>query len=1621
MLYFLKELFIYVGHLIKNTFIRRVLKALMWILIVLLLIPALLYVPFVQDFVKDIALKEVSKSTGMTIEVDRFRLKWPLRLRLEGVTVVEAQGDTMLRAGDVALNVGMMQLLRLDIHADAELNDVRYQLGTPDSVMYLVADVKNFRLKPSNYDLKHQRINISKARLDGGDVTLLFNGTDTTATPVDTTASMPLVINAGLIELHDINYRMAMLPTIDSLGVNVPLARLRDGLVDMGKKRIHASSLSVDSISAAYLTPSLEWLKTHPVDSALVARTDTVVTPSDEMWVITGDSVSLTAKEGLYAMRGAVPQPGLDMSYLQVRDVDIRVDSFYNKGVCIDVPLRWLAAKERCGVTLGASGRFSMDSVAMRAERFDITTLFSQFNFSAMMGMGDFASDPSLPLELKAIARVGLPDLEMIMPSMEPMLKNVPRYNDMKLEADINGTVSDLSVDLLSAALPGYMNVEMRGNVVEMMNPDRLGGRIDIEGRLNNVNFIKPTVLEAKLAKEINIPPIRLAGRVDMNRGAIKGNLDAYTGGGAVLLDAAWNGRVESYDVDVAMQEFPVASIMPGLGVGNVSATAAVKGRGYNPMSPRTSIDAKIDVTAVEYQKIVYSDIRAWAELDSGKVDAGVMSMNHDANFDLTLTGAISADSYEAQFEGDVRNLDLMGLKMSPTMSKGSFAISGNGRMVPKQNIIDADVKVTDLMWDMPDMSLSTPQIDASLASNDSTMTVKLQNESLNTILVAGCPLDSFTTRLTSTMALLDRNIAAKRIDIDSIQKSLPPFVLELQSGRKSILSGLLEPSKASFNSLSLNMRNDSLMRMNGDAYGIAFGDTRIDTVKINAFQHGKYLVFRASMNNRPGTFDDFAHVTASGFIANENLSVFVNQSNIQNETGFKLGVNLAAADSVITLRMTPLKPVIGYKTWSINPDNIISVNLLKKHIDANLNLTNGDSHLKIYTEHGGGEPEGQEDIIVNASGIQLADWLSLSPFAPPVKGVAGADIRLGWNAEEKSITGNGNVSLDDLFYGGERVGSFLFDVGLTTDASGVVNASTSLMVDSMKVITAVGKLNDSTAVNPFMLDFSMIHFPLRIVNPFLPPGMASLSGMLNGEMDVTGTLASPTFNGYLDFDSAAVMVDMIGTAFSFSENKIPVDSNVVTFDNYTISAKNENPLYINGLVDMKNLMSPMIDLSMKARNMMIIDSKKKKSVDVYGKAYIDLDGSVKGNLDFMRVNARLDLLEGSNVTYVVNTVTDGLSTLGTTDDDMVRFVQFADTAAVTLADTIANSGMAMMLDAQLIVSQGTTINVDISANGQDKAQIQGTANLNFSMSPFSDMRLTGRFNIDNGFVRYTPPLMSQKLFNFESGSYVAFNGDMMNPILNLHAHDTMKANVTESGQDSRLVNFIVALNVTGTLNNMDVGFDLSTNDDLTVQNELETMSPEQRANQAMNLLLYNVYTGPGTKASANLGGNPLFSFLTSRLNSWAANTIKGVDISFGIDQYDRTADGATSTTTSYSYRVSKSLFNDRFKIVVGGNYSTDANMDENFSQNLINDISFEYMLNRSGSMYVRLFRHVGYESILEGEVIQTGVGFVYRRKLASLRDMFRFRRRQPFDDEVAVPAVNNTSNDEKKDEGKTE
>ena len=74
-----------------------------------------------------------------------------------------------------------------------------------------------------------------------------------------------------------------------------------------------------------------------------------------------------------------------------------------------------------------------------------------------------------------------------------------------------------------------------------------------------------------------------------------------------------------------------------------------------------------------------------------------------------------------------------------------------------------------------------------------------------------------------------------------------------------------------------------------------------------------------------------------------------------------------------------------------------------------------------------------------------------------------------------------------------------------------------------------------------------------------------------------------------------------------------------------------------------------------------------------------------------------------------------------------------------------------------------------------------------------------------------------------------------------MKAVQSMKVNIGGGNQGSRSVPFDVILNVGNTLNSLAVTFDLSTDADMTIANELSGMTAEQRSVQAMNMLLYNL------------------------------------------------------------------------------------------------------------------------------------------------------------------------------------
>ncbi|MDE6240485.1 MAG: translocation/assembly module TamB domain-containing protein [Muribaculaceae bacterium] len=1566
------------------TVIRKIFKVLsLTIMAVVLLVVGTilaLYSPWLQESLRSRIVEQMNRHEGVTMTLDRFKVGFPLDLTLSGLSLVQ-QGDTVIAASELTASVSLWPLLKGEAKvSEIKLSDGRFVMGAPDSAMYMVVNARSLDLQPVSVRLENMAIDIEQGMLDGVTVDMVISP-DTAAVATPPSDPSEMSIRLGRLGLKDFTYNMRLLPAIDSLGTTIADGVLADGMIDLMAQTVRLKEFTGSGLAAAYIAP----------DSATVAATPVVET-SDSIasapWTIEIDSIAFTGSKALYTTRGLSPTPGLDFAYIAVDSLDLSVSNFYDQATTLRLPLK-LSGTERCGVRLNVDGTFALDSAAMYLKDFKINTETTDLDVDMLMGMGDLMGDPSLPIKLDADGGVGIADLRKMFPAFLPYLVTIPAQNQLGLGIALDGTMGRLDIDRLALTLNGCVSIKGNGYVGNLTDMNNIFGDIALSGNVINLNGVKNSIMGKEAGKEFNIPRMALNGHVNMRSGNVNGNVKIKTGSGQLALNGNWNSRGESYKANLDVKDFPIQTFMPNLGAADVTASLQAAGKGYNPFDSTMTTDAKLEVKSAQYADYIYRDIFANVNLAHGKGHLDLHSDNPDTDIRLTADGNLSTLPYDWTLNASGDDIDLLALKMADLETTLSFSLSGNASVDPKSNVINASLKLNDFDFVQPASHITVSNVLANLSANDSVTDLSLNNRDLTAHFSSPCSLDSLMARFTATSDVLNRQIAAKIYNVEEIQAAMPKFDLDMRAGTNNALNDILLSKKMNFKKIDITASNDSTFNLDSKMLRFITGTTRLDTIAFDVTQEGEFLVFNGKVENQPGTFDSWAHVNLGGYFIHNEVGLRFRQSNISGKQGFDVGMKASLEDSVATLRMTPIDQVIGYQDWKVNKDNFISYNIVTRHIDANLVMNGGGSQLSILTQHVPGS-EDQEDLNIALTDIHIADWVSINPFAPPISGDVTADITL--RQVDGNLNGVGDVIIDKFFYGKEKVGDFKMDFDVTTRPGGTLYAKSDIYVDGLKTMTLAGALNDSTSTSPYNLDFSMIRFPLATVNPFLPPRMAKLRGVLNGTMRISGDEKAPIFNGFIDFDSTAIFLNMTGTEYEFSDVKIPVVDNLVSFDKFSIKGVNDNPLMIDGTVDISSMASPKIDLRMNANNMQLVNSNRtRKGSDIYGKAFISLDSRVHGDMKLLFVNADLRIMPPTNVTYVIPDATNVIASQST--GDMVKFVNFTDSTAVMMADSITESSMGLILDASLTIENGTTIGVNLSSDGKNRAQIEADGTVNYTMSPISDGRMTGRLNINQGYVRYSPPLMSEKNFAFDDNSYIAFNGDVMNPTLNIHATDVIKANVTQSGQNSRLVDFDVMLNVTGSLDRMDVAFDLSTEDDVTVANELQSMSPDQRANQAMNMLLYGIYTGPGTKGDASITGNALYSFLESQLNSWMANNVKGVDISFGINQYDRTIDGSSSQTTSYSYQVSKSLFNDRFKIVIGGNYSTDADADENFSQNLINDISFDYYLNKGHTMYVRIFRHTGYESILEGEITQTGVGFVYRKKLNHLVDMFKFLR----------------------------
>ena len=178
-------------------------------------------------------------------------------------------------------------------------------------------------------------------------------------------------------------------------------------------------------------------------------------------------------------------------------------------------------------------------------------------------------------------------------------------------------------------------------------------------------------------------------------------------------------------------------------------------------------------------------------------------------------------------------------------------------------------------------------------------------------------------------------------------------------------------------------------------------------------------------------------------------------------------------------------------------------------------------------------------------------------------------------------------------------------------------------------------------------------------------------------------------------------------------------------------------------------------------------------------------------------MKGKLDVLSNTNVAYILR---DSPLTTDNHLDELVKFVNVKDSISKLRVERPQLSGFKM--DMTVSVTSGAQMMAYLNTNHSNYVDLSGDGQLRLTYNPTDQIKLTGRYNLAGGEMKYSLPVIPLKSFHIKNGSYIEFTGELLNPRLNIAATEINKAQV-ERGGTTRSVQFECGVVITKTLTDM--------------------------------------------------------------------------------------------------------------------------------------------------------------------------------------------------------------------------
>ena len=1535
-------------------------KALKWMAIAVLtpillffILAALLYLPPVQNWAAKKVAAIASEKTGMEITVGHVNLEWPLDLGIDDFRMLHPNDslpnvtDTIADVGHLTADIQLWPLLKKRVIInELSLQEAKLNTNGFISDLRIKGQMKELWLSSKGIDLDKETAEVNGARL--ADANLDIQLSDTAA--VDTTSDVKWIINADSLSIHQTRLTLHMPGDTLNVDAYMGYAVAKEANIDLGKSIYQVSSLRWNNGQLKYdnrFEPNIAGL-----DYNHIALTDISLSI---------DSISYTPSGTSFYVRDTSlkEKSGLEITKLEG---GVRLDSAFNK---IQIP-----------------------ALTLKTPDSDIYT-------EVDMDFNAFEQQNPGKMKMRLNAQLGKQDLMRFMGDMPAsFIRRYPNH-PISIKGSLNGNMQQMEFTGLDINLPTAFHLSANGTAGNLTDLSKLQADLKINAQTQDIGFMT-ALLDAKTMNDYRIPNgITLNGTMKADGPRYTADLIAREGQGTVKLKGnatiPQNAKGEmvpslmSYDADISISNLNLHHFMPKDSIYTLSADITAKGYGTDILSKQTRMSADATLHQLQYGSWNLSNMTAKANIGNGRGKATITGHNAlfvgDITADMLLAPALSTErNIQAQLCADLAKADLFQLRITDE----PLTIGLSGDLDIKSNLKDTHYisGLIDNISIQDDKTTYYPtKVGLLLKTNRDTTYARIQSGDFIVKLDAQGGYERVMKQLTTITDSVIAQYEDKVIDQQAIKRLLPTMKLHVESKKDNPIANLLKTQEVDFKDLLIDLDTSPETGINGSLhlYSLNYDSTRIDTIYLHLTQKGDRLTYQGQIRNNRRNPQFVFNALIDGHIHEHGALAGLRYYDRDGNMGVRIGATAEMESNGIRFRLMPDRPTVGYKEFNLNKDNYIFLGSDKK-IQAKVDLIADDkTGLKLYTENQ--DSTMLQDLTLSCNRIDLGEITSVVPYLPKITGKLNGDYHILQDQNEK-ISVVSDMAVQDMTYEGAHIGNLSTELVYLMKEDDTHAIEAHLMLNDEEFGTLSGNYQNKDEGH-IDATFNMTRFPLSLVNGFIEDQIVGLEGYAEGELAIKGTLKHPEVNGELYVEDAYLVSLPYGIRMRFDNDPVRVIGSRLLLENFGLYAYNDEPINMMGHIDFSDMDRIMMDLRMRARNLLLINSKQEAKSIAFGKAYVNFAARMQGPLEQLDMRGRLDVLSSTDMTYML--LDSPLSTDNRLDE-LVKFTDFSDSTQTVVVKPVPTG---LNADLTISVAQGAHIVCDLNVEQTNYIDLMGSGDLRMKYN-HEGINLTGRYTLNRGEMKYSLPVIPLKTFTIKDGSYVEFTGDPMNPRLNITATERTKASVNSDG-NSRVVAFECGVIITKTLNDMGLQFIIEAPEDNLVNGDLNSMTAEERGKVAVAMLTTGMYLSDSNTSGFSMNA-ALSSFLQSEINNIAGSALKTLDLSVGIDN---TTDATGAMQTDYSFKFAKRFFDNRLKIELGGVVSSGDNNPQGQKQSFFDNVSMEYRLNQSGTMNAKLFYQQNVYDWLDGYTNIYGGGFVWRRKLSNFWDIFQFWKKE--------------------------